>query len=221
MAKRSPLAAGFNFSLIPFGLDLNVFKPGDKQAARARLGILPGLPVVLIRALATPFKGLPEFIQAIQSLSHERKICMIVVQETGHFEKLRGQHQILEFGWTDKEPLLLDLYAACDFLAMPSKAEAFGLMAIEAMACARPVLSLEGTALPEVTFAPDAGLAVPANDVAALANGINHLINNPDECDARGRLSRTLARQHYDVTKQAQLTAELYRRVLSQTDGLT
>lgn len=221
MAERSPLAEGFNFSLIPFGLDLGVFKPGDKQAARARLGVLPDLPVVLIRALATPYKGLPEFIQAIQSLSPDRKICIMVVQETGHFEKLRGRHQILEFGWTDNEPLLMDLYAACDFLAMPSKAEAFGLMAIEAMACGRPVLSLEGTALPGVTFAPDAGLAVPANDIAALANGIEHLISHPDECEARGRLSRTLALQHYDITRQAQLTAALYRRVLGRTDGLS
>src|ERR1700733_10667239 len=221
MAERSPLAEGFNFSLIPFGLDLNVFKPGDKGAARGRLGVLPGLPVVLIRALATPFKGLPEFIQAINSLSTDRKICILVVQESGHFEKLRGQHQILEFGWTDNESLLLDLYAACDFLAMPSKAEAFGLMAIEAMACGRPVLSLEGTALPRVTFAPDAGLAVPANDITALANGIHHLISHPAECDGRGRLSRTLAQQHYDIVKQAQLTAELYRRVLGRADGLS
>jgi glycosyltransferase involved in cell wall biosynthesis len=221
MAEQSPLAERFNFSFIPFGLDLNVYKPKNKEAARARLGVLPGLPVILIRALATPYKGLPEFIQALKSLSPERKMCIIVVQETGHFEELLGQHQILEFGWTDNESLLLDLYAACDFLAMPSKAEAFGLMAIEAMACGRPVLSLEGTALPGVTFAPDAGLAVPANDVTALANGIHHLISNPDECDARGRLSRTLAQQHYDITRQAQLTAELYRRVLGHTNGLS
>jgi glycosyltransferase involved in cell wall biosynthesis len=216
MAERSPLAERFNFSVIPFGLDLDVYKPKDKEAARARLGVLPGRSVILIRASATPFKGLFEFIEALKSLSPERKMCIIVVQETGHFEQFRGQHQILEFGWTDDETLLLDMYAACDFFAMPSKAEAFGLMAIEAMACGRPVLSLEGTALPAVTFAPAAGLAVPANDVEALAYGINHLISNPDECDARGQLSRTLAQRHYDIASQAQLTAELYRRVLGR-----
>jgi glycosyltransferase involved in cell wall biosynthesis len=216
MAEQSSLAESFNFSLIPFGLDLTVYKPKDKEAARARLGVLPGLPVVFIRALASPFKGLFEFIEALRSLGPDRKMCIIVVQETGHFEEFLGQHQVLEFGWTDDESLLLDMYAACDFLAMPSKAEAFGLMAIEAMACGRPVLSLEGTALPGVTFAPAAGLAVPANDVRALAHGIDYLISNPDECDARGRLSRALAQQHYDITRQAQLTAELYRRVLSR-----
>jgi glycosyltransferase involved in cell wall biosynthesis len=221
MAQQSPLAEHFNLSLIPFGLDLNVYKPGDRDAARARLKVLPGLPVILIRALATAFKGLPQFIQALRSLSPDRRICIIVVQEKGHFEEFRGHHQILEFGWTDSESLLLDMYAACDFLAMPSKAEAFGMMAIEAMACGRPVLSLEGTALPGVTFAPTAGLAVPADDVSALANGIKHLISNPEECARRGRLSRMLALQHYDITRQAQLTAELYRRVLGRVDGVS
>jgi glycosyltransferase involved in cell wall biosynthesis len=215
MAKQSPLAKQFNFSVIPFGLDLNVYKPSDKQAARARLGVLPGLPVIFIRASATPYKGLFEFVEAFKSVSADRKMCILVVQETGHFEQLRDRHQILEFGWTDDEALLSDLYAACDFFAMPSKAEAFGLMAIEAMACGRPVLSLEGTALPSITFAPCAGLAVQAN-VRALAHGIDHLVSNPDECAARGRLSRTLAEQHYDIATQAQLTAELYRRVLGR-----
>ena len=173
-------------------------------------------PSIFIRAPATPFKGLGEFIEAMKSLSPDRKICIIVVQETGHFVELRDRHQILEFGWTNDEALLSDLYAACDFLAMPSKAEAFGLMAIEAMACGRPVLSLEGTALPGITFAPDAGLAVEARRHGACKWHRN-LISNPDECEARGRLSRTLAEQHYDIARQAKLTAELYRRVLGRT----
>jgi glycosyltransferase involved in cell wall biosynthesis len=220
MAQQSPLAEHFNFSIIPFGIDLSTYKPADKQVARARLGVLPGIPVIFIRAISSPFKGLSDFIEAIKLLSQDRKVCIISVQEKGRFEIFKGRHQIIELGWTNDEPLLLDAYAACDFLAMPSNAEAFGLMAIEAMACGRPVLSLEGTALPRVTFAPDAGLAVPANDITALANAIHHLISNPDECDGRGRLSRTLAQQHYDIVRQAQLTAELYRRVLGRTDGL-
>jgi glycosyltransferase involved in cell wall biosynthesis len=216
MAEQSPLAEHFNFSLIPFGIDLNVYKPRDKETARLRLNVSPGLPVIFIRAVASPFKGLSEFIKALRLLDPDQKICIIAAQETGHFEEFRGRHQILEVGWTNSDSLLLDLYAACDFFAMPSKAEAFGLMAIEAMACGRPVLSLEGTALPSVTFAPTAGLAVPSGDVRAIANGINHLIGNPDECDARGRLSRNLAEEHYDIMKQAQLTAELYQRVLDR-----
>ncbi len=215
MAERSPLAAHFNFNLIPFGLDLTRYQPGDRAAARARLGVRPGLPVVFLRAFSGPFKGLAEFIRALDGIDPELRLCIVSFQETGHFDRFIGKHQIIEFGWTNDEDLLRDAYAACDFFAMPSKAEAFGLMAIEAMACGRPVLSLEGTSLPGVTFAPDAGVSVPTGNDRRLAEAIEHLVRNPDECEARGRRSRELAERHYDIRDQARRTAELYRRIIA------
>lgn len=216
MARRSPLAAHFNLNLIPFGLDLTRYAPGDRAAARARLGVRAGLPVIFLRAFSTPFKGLTEFVRALDRLDPELRLCIVSLQETGHFDRFIGKHQIIEFGWTNDEDLLLDAYAACDFFAMPSRAEAFGLMAIEAMACGRPVLSLEGTALPGVTFAPDAGVSVPIGDDGRLAAAIEHLVRDPAECEARGLRSRALAERHYDIRDQATRTADLYRRVLSE-----
>lgn len=217
MARRSPLAETFNFTLIPFGLDLSRYKPADKAAARARLGVIPNRPVIFLRASSTPFKGVPEFIRALDLLDPDMRLCIISLQETGLFDRFIGRHQIIEFGWTNDEDLLLDAYAACDFFAMPSKAEAFGLMAIEAMACGRPVLSLEGTSLPGVTFAPDAGVSTPDGDDRQLAQAIMRLARSPGECEARGQRSRVLAERHYDIREQARLTADLYRRVLSES----
>lgn len=216
MVSRSPLAEGFNVTTISFGLDLDRYKPADQAAARARLGVIPGRPVVFIRSSSTPFKGLSEFVRAIELLELNLQLCIISLQETGHFDRFIGKHQIIEFGWSNDENLLLDAYAACDFFAMPSMAEAFGLMAIEAMACGRPVLSFEGTSLPGVTFSPKAGLSVRKGDVAELARAIEWLVRTPMECEQRGKLSRTLAEHHYDIRDQARLTANLYKRVLSE-----
>lgn len=216
MVSRSPLAKDFNVTTIPFGLDLDRYKPGDKAAARARLGVIPGRPVVFLRSSSTPFKGLSEFVRAIELLEPTLQLCIISLQEIGHFDHFIGRHQIIEFGWSNDEDLLLDAYTACDFFAMPSMAEAFGLMAIEAMACARPVLSFEGTSLPGITFSPTAGLSVPKGDVAELARAIEWLARNPKECEQRGTRARTLAEQHYDIRDQARLTANFYKRVLSE-----
>ncbi|PKF51776.1 glycosyltransferase family 4 protein [Enterovibrio nigricans] len=217
MAQNSPFSEYFNFTVIPFGLDLEKYKPRDKKTAREKLGVFSDRTVIFIRASSTPFKGLSEFISSVEKISPDIKLCIISLQETGHFDQFIGKHQIIEFGWSNDEELLLNAYAACDFFAMPSMAEAFGLMAIEAMACARPVLSFDSTSLHNVTFAPDAGISVPIGDTQALAEAINHLSTNKIECEERGKLSRQLAEKHYDIARQAQLSYELYDRVLKKS----
>lgn len=220
MASKSPLAEHFNLNLIPFGLDLSVYSPRDKADARARLGVFPDRPVIFIRASSTPYKGLKQFLRALHLLNPTLRLCIISMQETGHFDDFIGRHQIIEFGWTNDEKLLLDAYAACDFFVMPSQAEAFGMMAIEAMACARPVLSVVGTSLPGVTFAPEAGIAVSDADDRVLADAIDHLARNPAICEQRGKRSRELAERHYDIREQARLTANLYHRTLERVGSI-
>ncbi|HGH6031183.1 TPA: glycosyltransferase family 4 protein [Vibrio mimicus] len=217
MAQNSPFSEYFNFTQIPFGLDLEKYRPRDKKVARERLGIFPDRAVVFIRASSTPFKGLREFVEALELINPELKLCIIALQEVGHFDQFIGKHQIIEFGWSNDEELLLDAYAACDFFAMPSMAEAFGLMAIEAMACGRPVLSFDSTSLEDVSFAPSAGISVPRGDTNLLAKAIEELVMDPHECEKRGNLSRKLAEKHYDIRMQAQLSFELYDRVLSNS----
>ncbi|MCC3262463.1 glycosyltransferase, partial [Paenibacillus polymyxa] len=53
------------------------------------------------------------------------------------------------------------------------------------MACGKPTICFEGTALPEVVFTPQAGLAVPSRDSAALAAAMERLIGDPQERLAR------------------------------------
>jgi len=213
-AQRSPLARHFPISRIPFGLDLDRYAPREQAAARRRFGIPLDRPTVFLRAASGPYKGLDDFTAALDRIAPDLKLCVIAVQEIGRFDVFLGRHQIVESGWTDDVEFLLDAYAAADFFAMPSRAEAFGLMAIEAMACGRPVLAVEGTAVPEVTFAPQCGLSVPMGDITALARAIEHLARNRLECRQRGELGRKLAVEHYDIRTQAAATARLYRQVV-------
>jgi glycosyltransferase involved in cell wall biosynthesis len=122
----------------------------------------------------------------------------------------------VKFEWIDDEDLLLDAYAASDFFVMPSTAEAFGMMAIEAMACARPVIVYDGTSLPEVTAAPHIGLSVRNGDVAGLAAAIERLINAPEECERRGIDGRRYAERHYDGRLHTKRLVALYHQVIDE-----
>ncbi len=81
----------------------------------------------------------------------------------------------MELGWIENTGTIAEALNAADLFLMPSIAEAFGLMAIESMACGTPVIVFEGTALPETINAPECGIAVPYKDSHALARAIDEV----------------------------------------------
>ena len=66
---------------------------------------------------------------------------------------------------------------------MPSEQEAFGLMAIEAMSCGVPVISIKGTSLESVTNSPECGLCCEKEE---FVNELNRLIANENELKNKG-----------------------------------
>lgn len=201
---------------MPFGLDLQQFTPGSKEAARERLGIFPGHSVVALRALEGPYKGLEYVKQALHRIQTKRPVCIVTTQQKGTLDEFIGKFQIVELGWTNDEDLLIASHQAADFFVMPSTAEAFGLMAAEAMACGRPVICFEGTSLPDVTFAPDVGLAVRTRDADALAAAITRWIESPEEVEKRGWRSREIAEAHYGVDLYVERLAAVYRSAVER-----
>lgn len=214
MAKESPIGAHARLHHIPFGIDLNRYRPRDSAPARQKFGVRPGRVVIAVRGFDSPFKGVREFVSALERI--DTPVCVLVIQDGGRFDGLIGKHQIVSLDWSDNEDQLIDAYTASDIFVMPSTAEAFGLMAVEAMACGKPIVVFEGTSLPEVTFAPDVGIAVPMRDVSALADAVTSLVENVDERLRRGRKAREIAERFYDDTIFADRFSNLYRAVAAR-----
>lgn len=219
MATASPLFDGIRIHEVPFGLDLDFFSKAAGPKLRDRHGIPPDAIVLGFRA-QHEFKGLSYIIAALDRIDTKRKICLLTFANKGLIDCLADRFQIVELGWVHDEALLRDAMAALDVFLMPSLQEAFGVMAIEAMACGKPVICFAGTSLPEVTHAPEIGLAVPMRDAEALARAIQRLIDSPQERLERGRAGRVLAECLYGEGKQAQLIADLYRDVIAGREDL-
>ena len=211
MARESPIAAGTRLHHVPFGVDLKRFAPRDGTTARDSFGILPDRVVVAVRGFLSPYKGIREFASALELI--KTPLCVLSMNDEGGFDRLIGRHQIIALDWTYDEDIIIDAYSAADFFVMPSTAEAFGLMAIVAMACGKPIVAFEGTALPEVTFAPEVGIAVPMRDIGSLANAVQHLVDDVGDRLRRGRRAREIAEKHYSSDLYAGRLATLYRSV--------
>lgn len=216
LVRRSPVTSHLeNVHLIPFGIDTRLFPPDDaKASSRRRLGIPESDFVVLFRASTWDVKGLSHIIDALGARRPTRPTTLLTVGERGLVKRLRRNYPLVELGWVDDEALYPLAFSASDVFLMPSLAEAFGLMAVEAMAAGRPVVCFEGTAVPAVTHAPECGIAVPAGDAMALRSAVDRLAADPSEATRRGLLGKSVVAENYGFEPYLDALAELYESVL-------
>jgi glycosyltransferase involved in cell wall biosynthesis len=216
MVEASPMFRNARLHQIPFGIDLNFFSPQNSGEARKRFGIPENALVISFRAEDSPYKGLEYITQALEKIDSKVPICLLTLSSANLVEKFSSRFQVIQLGWVHDQEIVRDVYRASDIFLMPSLAEAFGMMAVEAMACGKPTVVFEGTALPDITFAPEVGIAVPTRDVHALSQAIQRLIDNPEERITRGKKAREMAEKVYSETIHINAIVNLYRDIMKR-----
>lgn len=215
--QSSPLFQfdGIRVHHIPFGIDLDKFNPDGVEDARRYFNIPNDHTVLMFRAEGE-FKGVPYILKALEQLHVDQPLTLLTVGMKGVVDRFRDRFNIIDLGWTNDDDLLVNAFKASDVFLMPSTAETFGVMAIEAMACGKPVICFEGTALPGIVDAPNSGLSVPMKDAKSLSEAIARLVQMPDERKARGLSARNFAENNYSLKTHVQRMSELYREVASR-----
>ncbi|GEM_PF-540568 len=88
---------------------------------------------------------------------------------------------------------ILEQMMGCDLLVLPSHAESFGLVLLEAMSLAKPVIATRCGGPEEIVVDRETGILVPVNDPPALARAITFLLKNPSERNRMGRKGKERA----------------------------
>jgi D-inositol-3-phosphate glycosyltransferase len=137
--------------VIPCGVNMNLFKPMDKNAMRQKLGLGPE-PIILFVGRIERLKGLERVITALPLLSSYQPTLVIVGEEgnrVGEVQTLKllaiknGVNDFVSFkGLVDHEKLA-EYYNAADVCVLPSYYESFGLVPLEALACGTPVVATD------------------------------------------------------------------------------
>ena len=218
MVKKSPLTKHFKrVHLIPFGIDLDLFKRRkNREEIRKRLGIGKDDFVIMFRQDPQEWKGLIYIKKMLSKLKTKKLVTILTVGGTGLLNEFKDKYQVIEYEWVNDNNLMVELYSASDLFLMPSVAEAFGLMAVEAMACSLPVIVFEGTSLPSVTFSPECGIALKRGDTDSFVNTVERLISSPKECKDRGDIGRQLAENNYDLERYNSQIINLYEGIVNK-----
>jgi len=193
--KRSPVLSKLPYHFIPYGVDTRHYRIRGRAVCRIKMGIPQDAKVIAFRS--TPFrkstKGHEYIEKALATLNLGKNVYLITFEAKGGLDTVRGKYNFRELGWVNDPEQVSIALGAADIFLMPSTAEAFGLMAVEAMACGTPAIVFEGTALPKTIHAPLGGLAVP-QDVDAMAGAIQELLTNTalrqDMSDFGGKIAR-------------------------------
>jgi glycosyltransferase involved in cell wall biosynthesis len=226
---RSMLSAGVVESrVIPNGVDLNRFRPGNQAQARLTLGLPEDAFVVLFSAngiTANPWKDWRTIRDAIAVAAERlptRRIILVGLGEAGSAEAA-GRAEVRFSPFSADRDAVVSHYVAADVYLHAARADTFPNTVIEALACGVPVVATAVGGIPEqvsdlrlVNAGSGTGLLVPAGNPGELGEGLVLLAKNPELQRQLGQNAREDARERFDIARQAYEYLTWYREVLGQ-----
>ncbi|MFC7618069.1 D-inositol-3-phosphate glycosyltransferase [Actinokineospora soli] len=173
---------------VPPGVDLDRFRPGDRRAARARLGVDQSATVFAFVGRIQPLKAPDVLLRAAAELlargavRRDRLVVLVVGGPSGTgLEQPTALRELAEhLGIADVVRFLpprggddlAAVYRAADVVAVPSHNESFGLVAVEAQACGTPVVAAAVGGLPVAVADGTSGLLVDGHRTADWAHAL-------------------------------------------------
>lgn len=195
-------------ALQPLGVDGRMFHPRHADPAlRDELRLAPETRLLVFAGRMAREKNIPLLLYAFARLGAPYHLLLVGGER---FERLAPQATMLPYQQDGAH--LARLLASCDALVHAGRHETFGMIAIEAMACARPVVSLHGGALAEL-IGNGVGVIAAGDDAAALADAVRELYARDRAAMsalARQRVARDYLWEH-TLPRQLARYAELAR----------
>jgi starch synthase len=196
--RRRYRVAGDKVARIFNPVDVTVWRPDDRGAARRALGLSAGAEVVAWHGQVQMWrKGLDLLLEAWARLGapagRERVLLLVgsgedagEVRRRIESERLIGV-RFLE-GWMHDRTYLRQVLSSADLYAFPSRHEGFPVAPLEAMACGLPVVAAAAQGV--VDLVGDCGLVVPRDDATALTAALAKLLDDSDWRRALGQAAR-------------------------------
>ncbi|GBD16106.1 D-inositol 3-phosphate glycosyltransferase [bacterium HR26] len=221
-------------TMVPAGVDTELFHPVDQATARHKLGLGTAERVVVYVGRILPRKDVRNVLQALALLirTNGQPVRLLVVggetpepdpqatPELGTLQQLAAELGIAEHvTFTGRRPRseLAWYYGAADVAVTTPWYEPFGLTPLEAMACGRAVI---GSAVGGIAFTVQPGVTgflVPPRDPEALARRLVQLLAASELRARMGQAARLRVEREFTWERTARRMASVYEEVLRET----
>lgn len=183
-----------------------------------------GKPTVLFVGRVTPLKRVMDLVQAFTKISGQIPEAQLRIAGECRSEPVYAgairefiaganlEERIHLLGPLTEEAILQE-YARCSLLALPSVQENLPMVIAQAMAAGKPVLATRVGGVPEMVNS-QTGILINPGDVNELAAALLHLLQNPPIQKQMGQAGRRYALQTYHVDTVARQTCNVYRQVV-------
>jgi len=209
IVAASPLLNRFPVHYIPTGIDIDVFKPGNQDEARERLGLPLDRRIIFFAAanINERRKGLHLLAEALRRLDDPP---LLVV--AGNGTVARGI-ETRYLGAVLDEEILADAYRAADVFAVPTLADVLTQTAPESIACGTPCVSFDRGGVIDVVRHLETGYQAKFGDVDDLARGLTTLLGDSELLARLSRRCREVAETEFAVQQQVERYSALYEEL--------
>jgi glycosyltransferase involved in cell wall biosynthesis len=197
-------------SVLRNGVDLEAFRPLDRETERSRLGI--NGPLLLSVGHLIERKGHDLVIRSLTSLVDATLLVIGEGPERSRLELLAREIGVaprVRFVGAIAQAELPRYYSAADALVLASSREGWPNVLLEAMACGAPVIAARVGGIPEIVTSAAAGALFEPRTVEALVSATRQLLASPP---AREDTRRHAERFSWEETTRGQLA--LFRRIV-------
>ena len=221
--------SGENITLIPNGVDVDLFNPQANGKTFRRELKLDGKFVVTYAGALGLANDIPTILRAAQNLHHDPKIHFLLVgdgKERVNSEKLAKQLDLSNVTFTGSRPKsdMGEILAASDACLailqnIPMFRKTYPNKVFDYMAAGRPtILAIDGV-IREVIESAQGGIFVPPGNDMALAETVQVLSNNPTKAQAMGRAARSYVVENFNRHQHTRRFAHLVEYVANQNNA--
>jgi D-inositol-3-phosphate glycosyltransferase len=215
--------------IVPPGVDLHTFHPCNQPKSRAQFGVAQDIQVILFVGRIEPLKAPDVLIKAVAELTRRdpgrrERLQLIIIGgpsgSNGEWSRTLGPlaidhgiEDMVDFRPHSARSELFRWYCVSNVVAVPSYNESFGLVALEAQACGRPVVATDVGGLRHTVRDHYSGLLVDGHDERRWADALATILDDQDEMIRMGTNAAAHA-STFSWDNTAAATLQAYRTAL-------